>query len=582
MADRIAGKISVITPCYNEAGHIRENVLEISRFFSEFAERYELICVDDGSTDDTLLELRAVADADPNLKILHYPQNQGKGFALRHGFEASDGNYIVFLDADLDLHPYLLREFFHLLIEEKADVVVGSKRHPESRISYPRRRKVISAIYHYILLILFGLPVRDTQVGLKLFKREALDSVFDKIICKRFALDVELLANIHRSGYRIVEAPIKLDFKRKVRWGRIGFSTLQNTLIDTMAVFYRMYILKYYDLTFLNRNSYPDIAVVVQYDNHSSGVAETLNGCLQLEYRKLRIIALGPYPPGVASKEIEHIPLEPDSQALIEAIQKWPAEALAFIRPGSIPATGWLENCARNFGSDNVVAVSGPALSSGNADFWSEAGRRVLCSITGCGGIRYRYMESLHRYIHTVAMDNLIVRKKDLLSALERSSFTSGVETWLGGYLHQQRGRRIVYDPAVAVYNRVPPLYRAYLSDIFDWGLSRGSYFRHNPSALLKWPHTIFLLPSLWLLVMLAAIPLVFINLFLAKTVAIGMAIYLLSVLVESGTSLRPDMTAAVMAGIISTHVVYGAGCLAAFVHPGLKRSKSVVLEAKH
>src|SRR2546426_3187358 len=100
MTDRIHGKISVIIPCFNEVHSIRENIVEISRFFRDFVERYELICVDDGSNDDTLTELRFLAQHDPNIKVLHYAENQGKGFALRHGFEASDGEYVVFIDAD--------------------------------------------------------------------------------------------------------------------------------------------------------------------------------------------------------------------------------------------------------------------------------------------------------------------------------------------------------------------------------------------------------------------------------------------------------------------------------------------------
>src|SRR5947209_5796643 len=113
MANSVEGKISVVTPCFNEVQSIRKNVKEISQFFRDFAQAYEIICVDDGSSDESLTELQSVARDDPNVRILHYSQNQGKGFALRCGFQASDGNYVVFLDADLDLHPHLLHRFFH-------------------------------------------------------------------------------------------------------------------------------------------------------------------------------------------------------------------------------------------------------------------------------------------------------------------------------------------------------------------------------------------------------------------------------------------------------------------------------------
>jgi hypothetical protein len=92
---------------------------------------------------------------------------------------------------------------------------------------------------------MFGLPVRDTQTGLKLFKREVLDKIFPEIVVKAFAFDLEILANAHRLGYKIAEAPVHIDSKRE--FGRIGIKEIFETWVDTLAIFYRMYILRYYD-----------------------------------------------------------------------------------------------------------------------------------------------------------------------------------------------------------------------------------------------------------------------------------------------------------------------------------------------
>lgn len=580
MLSRVGGKISVLIPCFDEALSIRKNLAEISAFFNGFAERYELICVDDGSRDGTLDELRAAAEQNPHIRVLYYDENHGKGFALRHGFQAADGDYIVFLDGDLDLHPRLLTRFFDILQRENADVVIGSKRHPESRVFYPRRRRIISKVYHFILRLLFGLPLKDTQVGLKVFKREVLDDVFHKIICKRFALDVELLANIHRMNYRIAEAPVTLEFQRNVRWGRVTWATLWNTLLDTLAIYYRMRVLKYYDLAFLKSASYPRLAVIVPYDEYSSEVEQTLRGCLEIQYDNLQIIATGAAPPRIVSDRIQHLRPDSESRSLLEIIKGLPAELLAFIRPGTVPDRLWLEKACKNMGSHQIVAVSGPVLPLGAQDFWSEAVQKVLSSLTGCGGFRYRYVQSLHRYINTVTMNNLVIRKEDLVAALKQNRLEAGIETWLGQYISQESKRRIVYDPEAIVYRRVAPLFLPYLSTIFEWGLDRGRYTRQNPRSLLRWPDGVFILPSL-LILFLAGAPLYFLNPVLAKLCLLVLAVYLTLVALESFASLRPRMVLAIFFGIITTHIAYGAGCLVALCSHARSEVKSVALGFK-
>jgi hypothetical protein len=87
--------------------------------------------------------------------------------------------------------------------------------------------------------------VRDTQTGIKLFKRAVLEDVLPRILVKRFAFDLELLANVHHFGYRIVEAPVTLNFKRVC--SRLRLPAVWNVFVDTLAIFYRMRILRYYD-----------------------------------------------------------------------------------------------------------------------------------------------------------------------------------------------------------------------------------------------------------------------------------------------------------------------------------------------
>lgn len=241
------GKISVIMPAHNEGHHIYENLYETYKVFKKAKCNFEIILVDDGSKDDTYIEAQRAAKEFENIMVLKHHMNGGKGNALKNGFNYTSGDFIVFLDSDLELHPNQLYGLFRIMRDRKADVIIGSKHHPKSMLNYPTYRKIISRIYALFLKILFNLPLRDIQTGLKIFSREVLDKVFPKVLCKRFAFDVELLANAHHLGYKIAEAPVVITYRREVKWGRIGLKTLYLTGIDTLAIFYRMYILRYYD-----------------------------------------------------------------------------------------------------------------------------------------------------------------------------------------------------------------------------------------------------------------------------------------------------------------------------------------------
>ncbi len=241
-------KLSVIMPAYNEESCIFVTLQEtIETLQNDLHLDYEIIVVDDGSDDGTYQALRKVAQTSDKVKLIKLNSHHGKGFALKQGFESVRGDLVGFLDADLDLHPSQLGSFLKIMERTGSDVVIGSKRHPESRSNYPKRRIILSFFYHLMVCLLFRLPITDTQVGLKLFKYQVLEKVFPKLLVKAYAFDLELLANARRLGYKIVETPITLNFDRETRWGRIRLQDIRNMLTDTLAIFYRMYLLHYYD-----------------------------------------------------------------------------------------------------------------------------------------------------------------------------------------------------------------------------------------------------------------------------------------------------------------------------------------------
>jgi glycosyltransferase involved in cell wall biosynthesis len=237
-------RFSVIMPAYNEGRHLAENVRRTCEVMESLDSPYEIIVVDDGSQDNTAGVLSEIALQNKKVKAVVSSGNNGKGHALRAGFEQALGELVFFLDADLDLDPKQFHVLYDIYCKEKVDVVIGSKRHPDSVLNYPWRRRIVSTVYFFLVKLLFGLPIRDTQTGIKLFQYDVLKRIFPKVIVKKYAFDLELLVLAHYYRYRIAEAPVVVNYKGK--FGHIGLYAIFKTWWDTMAIWYRLYIKKYY------------------------------------------------------------------------------------------------------------------------------------------------------------------------------------------------------------------------------------------------------------------------------------------------------------------------------------------------
>ena len=133
----IKEKISIIMPAFNESGHIITSITETCRTFNEFGCRWELIVIDDGSSDDTYEKALSQCALHPGLVVKKNPVNLGKGRALKKAIHFVTGEYVVFLDADMDLHPIQVQTLFDIMRLDSADIVIGSKMHQNSRVQYP-------------------------------------------------------------------------------------------------------------------------------------------------------------------------------------------------------------------------------------------------------------------------------------------------------------------------------------------------------------------------------------------------------------------------------------------------------------
>jgi glycosyltransferase involved in cell wall biosynthesis len=241
--------LSVVLPMFNEAAAIEGNLQTIVSTLGASGESFEVICVSDGSTDATAENARRVDDR--RVVVLEYAENAGKGYALRYGSMRATGRYVGWLDADLDLHPDSLLVFLDLARDRDLDIVVGSKRHPRSIVDYPGRRRAYSWLYQQLVRVLFGLRVRDTQVGIKLFRHETLKDVLPSTLVKRYAFDLEVLALAHACGYRrIEEGPVTLQYR--FSGTSVNWRAIYRALLDTAAIFYRLRIRRSYQLPTVN------------------------------------------------------------------------------------------------------------------------------------------------------------------------------------------------------------------------------------------------------------------------------------------------------------------------------------------
>ena len=235
--------LSVIVPAYMEARHIAANLQKLTAALDPLDTEYEVIVVSDGSKDETYRE--ALKAAGPHVKVFGYTPNMGKGFALRYGFLRSKGDPVTFIDADMELHPKEIGIFVKLMEIYESDVVIGSKRHPQSEVHYPTLRRMQSWAYQMLTHALFGLNVSDTQTGLKLFRREVLDAVLPYMLVRRWAYDLEFFVIAQMKGYRkFIEAPVVLDYQ---------FATTTSpraaiqVLMDTLRIWWRLKVRHTYE-----------------------------------------------------------------------------------------------------------------------------------------------------------------------------------------------------------------------------------------------------------------------------------------------------------------------------------------------
>ncbi len=224
-------------PAYNESKHVVSAVLNAKKQFETICPDYEIIVVDDGSTDDTRRVVQSIAD--DKVRIVAYDRNKGKGHALKSGFTRATGEFSFLVDSDSEIWAPELRDYVRAL--ESAEIAIGSKRHPLSVVETVVVRRVLSIGYNVLERVLTGVRTTDTQAGFKAFKSSALYRILPLVSAKRYAFDLEILAVATLLKLRIVELPVHVELK-----GSASIGIVFRMLIDTLGIAYRLRLRRWY------------------------------------------------------------------------------------------------------------------------------------------------------------------------------------------------------------------------------------------------------------------------------------------------------------------------------------------------
>ncbi len=346
---------------------------------------------------------------------------------------------------------------------DNLDFAIGSKRHPDSVVHYPRSRRIASWCYQQLNRLLFRLDVRDTQVGLKVFHRRVVDEVVPLLLVKQFAFDLELLAVASALGFkRVREMPVRLEYR--FSGSALGSATVLRALWDTGAVFYRLRVLRTYQ-------------------------------------RKRRLLAARPPRGGdvplvsVIGQEAAVVTLDYPELESVSSVAAARGDVLAVLQPGVRPAGNWVTAAIPYFADRDVAAVVVPTLAPLRGPLAQRVASAVLESRLGGGSRRSSFFPGNVRTVTDYPAENVVVRKQDYDAGVPAEELVA----WL-----TSRGRRVIYTPDTSVSAAPAPLIRPHLSDVLRHARARGFAARRTRARSLSRATALSLTPLLAALVGIA------------------------------------------------------------------------------
>ncbi|MEI7998728.1 MAG: dolichyl-phosphate beta-glucosyltransferase [Candidatus Omnitrophota bacterium] len=228
--------ISIIIPAKDEQSRLPQFLKKVIEYCEKSTNFYEIIIVDDGSKDETVKMALSFQEEFQSLRVLSLERNHGKGYAVKQGFLAANGEVVLFLDADGSINPEEIER--HLsLFDQGYDVVIGSRvlKDKDSQVKTLAYRKWMGYVFNFLVSSLLIKGIKDTQCGFKMFRASLVKNIFDPMQLEGFGFDLEILYLAQKNNYRIKEV--------SVNWSHVDGSKV-DMIKDSLRMFYNIFEIK--------------------------------------------------------------------------------------------------------------------------------------------------------------------------------------------------------------------------------------------------------------------------------------------------------------------------------------------------
>ena len=228
--------LTIIIPAYNERSRLPGTLDRIIEYMQTAGwDQWEIVVVDDGSSDGTAQAAEAAHDVNACVRVLRNPGNRGKGYAVRHGMLDSKMDWRLLTDADLSAPIEEFEKLWNAVKDGEAGVAIGSRALDRSLIGVhqPGFRESAGKVFNFVMQTFVGLHIHDTQCGFKLFRGDAASQVFERQRIERFGFDVEALFVARKLGFRIAEVPIRWNH---VEGSKVGMLNGAQSFVDLVKI----------------------------------------------------------------------------------------------------------------------------------------------------------------------------------------------------------------------------------------------------------------------------------------------------------------------------------------------------------
>jgi glycosyltransferase involved in cell wall biosynthesis len=240
--------VSIIMPVYNGGAEVADNLRFAISKFESLLPSFQVVVVDDGSTDGTYSLLSKLKD--DRVTVIGYPANMGKGHALLYGFQYATSDKVVFADGDMQASPCDLKKYLSSL--DHADILVSSKRVFGARVNASATRNFLSLGFNLFVKMLLPVTVSDTQAGFKAFRRSALAKILPLVSVKKYAFDVEILVGARLLNMKIAELPAVVTLQ-----DGFGKRHMFRMFVDLLGIAYRLRLKHWYQDNIARRKNGP-------------------------------------------------------------------------------------------------------------------------------------------------------------------------------------------------------------------------------------------------------------------------------------------------------------------------------------